>query len=172
MLSDIDTLHWYAINTKPNQEERVSANLRAGGIETFVPRIKSYKLNRQTGKKISYKKVLFPCYIFAKFNTKSCLNKVKFTRGLHSIVSFGGNPCIVEDAIIEIMLKMADGDNLINPEIDLKPGDRVIVDQPYLKDFIGVFVNGVSDSTRVMVLLSTLTYQINLVVEKEKIRKI
>ncbi|MCD9188140.1 MAG: hypothetical protein LUM44_17100 [Pyrinomonadaceae bacterium] len=172
MLSDFDTLHWYAINTKPNQEERVSANLRAGGIETFVPRIRSYKLNRQTGKKISYKKVLFPCYIFARFNSNTCLNKVKFTRGLHSIVSCGEHPCVVEDTIIEIMLKLTGKENIIDPEISLKPGDRVIVDQPYLKDFIGVFVNGVSDSTRVMVLLSTVTYQLNLIVEKEKIRKV
>ena len=171
MLSEIINSHWYAINTKPNQEQRVLLNLISGGIETFNPKIKSYRVNDFTGKKTFFKKNLFPSYIFAKFDLSKDYNKVRFTRGLQSIVSLGGKPCIVDDDIIELLKTNADADGFITFEKKLHPGDKVIIQKPYLKDFTGVFVRELSDNSRIQILLSTVTYQLNLIVDKNFVVK-
>ena len=172
MSNFIDNFHWYVLNTKPNQEQRVLLNLLTGGIETVAPKIKSFRINTFTGKKIFYKKFLFPGYIFARFNFLRDSTKVRFTRGLQSVVSFGGNPCIVDDDIILLMTDNIDEDGLVNLGDKLNPGDKVIVNKPYLKDFIGVFVKELSDNARVQILFSTVNYQMKLIVDKHYVSKL
>lgn len=171
MSNYFDNCHWYAINTKSNQEQRVSLNLLSGGIETFAPKIKSFRTNAVTGKRTGYRKNLFPGYIFARFNLEVDFNKVRYTRGLQSIVGFRGSPCVVDDDIILLMKNNADEDGLVNLDNKFNSGDKVIIDKPYLKDFIGVFVKELSDSTRVQILLTTVNYQLNLIVDKSFVSK-
>lgn len=167
-----EDFHWYAINTKPNQEQKVSLILLSGGIETFAPKIKSFRSNSFTGKKTYFRKSLFPNYIFARFKLARDFNKVRFTRGIHSIIGFGGSPNVVDDDIIDLIQNRTDQDGVIDLDNVFNPGDRVTVNKPYLKDFIGVFVKELSDHARVQILLSTVNYQLNLIVDKDYVSKL
>src|SRR5947209_15401805 len=89
-----DSTSWYAIHTKPHQEERASENLAAGGIEILAPRLATRKDNPAW-------KLLFPGYIFARFCVNQMLQKVQFTRGVAQVVSFGGVPAVIDDEVIE-----------------------------------------------------------------------
>src|SRR5215210_821766 len=98
-----DSLRWYAIQTKAQQEDRAESNLRAWGVETFVPRFRARRRGYYAGGATYLIKSLFPRYIFARFDANALLHKVNFTRGVQSVVRFGGTPAPVDDEVLAIM---------------------------------------------------------------------
>ena len=86
-----ETSQWYVVHTNPKQEERADSNLRAWGVETLHPKLKTRRFNEFTGAPTVTTRPLFPRYIFAKFNAREQLAKISFTRGVHYVVSFGDN---------------------------------------------------------------------------------
>lgn len=44
-----DVLRWYAIHTKPNQENRAEHNLRSWNVETFAPKFRRRCYRRYNG---------------------------------------------------------------------------------------------------------------------------
>src|SRR5215208_2764465 len=91
-LSAEDNYLWYVICTHPRQEDRAESNLIAWSVETFAPQIKKKQYNQFTGVAIQLPKPLFPRYIFARFKLNEMLHKVRYTRGVHSVVGFGAGP--------------------------------------------------------------------------------
>lgn len=85
------------------QEARAASNLLAWNVETFVPRYRSRRSNPFRSEPIFQIKPLFPCYIFAHFDADNSSHKVRYTRGMHSIVSAGGWPVPLDDALIDMM---------------------------------------------------------------------
>ena len=167
-----DTPRWYAIFTKPKQEDRADFNLRAWEVETFSPKIKELRRDPLTGRRTCTIKHLFPRYIFARFRASDLLHKVYFTRGVHSVVSFGDEPCPVSDDIIELIQSRRVGDGFIQLGEELKPGDKVIINQGSLKDFVGVLEGKVDDRDRVAILLTAVSYQGRVMVERDWVRKV
>jgi transcription antitermination factor NusG len=172
MFDNTSELNWYVLNTKPTHEQRVLLNLTAGGFESFYPQIKSYRINEFSGKRSYYRKSLFPSYIFAKFNFARSINKIKYTRGLYSIVSIANKPCVVEEEIIRLIKDKADENGIISPVEKLVKGDKVTINCPHLKNFIGVFEKESSDSLRIQILLQTVSYQLKLIVDKNLVSKV
>ena len=163
--------HWYAIHTHLNQENRTDANLRAWNVETFFPKIKEQRRNQYSGARISLTRPFFPRYIFARFDLKQLLHKVWFTRGVHSVVSFGGIPSPVDDDIIEFFQMRTDKDGFVRLGEDLRPGDRVMLHGGMLDSLVGIFEREMNDSERVMILLQTINFQGHIIVERNSIRK-
>jgi len=163
---------WYAIYTKLNQEERANSNLKAWKVETFSPRLKERKYARFTGKASYQIKPLFPRYIFARFNPEVLLNKVRFTRGVHGIVSYGESPSPVDDRIISIIQLQVAGDGCIQVKEELKTGDMVIIKGGLFESFMGVLKGELKDSDRVRILLTTVNYQSHVIVERALVKKI
>src|SRR6266478_5284850 len=98
-----DRLQWYVIKTQPKQEPRAECNLRAWGINTFHPKISERCISPFTGLTSYVVKPLFSRYIFAQFDVNSTYRRVCFTRGVHSVVNFGGDPLSVDDEIIKLI---------------------------------------------------------------------
>src|SRR5687767_12130087 len=94
-----DTLSWYVVHTHPKQEDRANSNLRALGIETLEPILRVNKFNQFTGKVTHLVKPLFPSYIFSRFRYNELYHKVRYTRGVHNLVSFNNKPAEVDDEI-------------------------------------------------------------------------
>jgi transcription elongation factor/antiterminator RfaH len=152
-------LSWYAVYTHPGQEERTSSNLKAWGIETFAPRIRERQANPFTGEPQYKIKPLFSRYIFARFDFSRLFHKLRYTRGVHSLVGFGFGPAPVDDHIIAIIQSKIGGDGFVKIGEPVRPGERVIIKDGPLKDFTGIFEREVKDSDRVVVLLNTISYQ-------------
>src|SRR5437588_5435367 len=114
--------HWYVIQTHPRQEDRAESNLRAWRVETFNPRIKEPRHQRYTGELIYLSKPLFPRYIFARFMANRLLNKIWFTRGVRSVVSFGGSATPVDDQIIDLIKARIGDDGFVQIGRELKTG--------------------------------------------------
>ncbi|HVF89323.1 MAG TPA: transcription termination/antitermination NusG family protein [Blastocatellia bacterium] len=164
-------LSWYVIHTNPRQEDRADSNLRAWGVETFSPRIMDRRFNPYTGKPSFMVKPLFQGYIFARFQASDSLHKVRFTRGVQSVISSGGDPVRVEDAIIATIRSRMSADGFIRLGDALKPGDEVVIKDGPLKDFTAIFEREMKDADRVMILLKTVSYQAHYVIARELVRK-
>jgi transcriptional antiterminator RfaH len=163
---------WYVIHTKPKQEYRASGNLLAWGVETLSPKLKSLRPSNFTGMPVEQVNPLFPRYIFARFDAATMLHKVWFTRGVNNVVSFGGNPVPVSDDIISVLQSKLDEDGLVRISDDLAFGDKVKITSGHLRDFEGVFERKIKASDRVVILLTAVSFQGCIEVERHSIEKV
>ena len=157
----VSNLSWYAIRTKPRQEERAVENLRSWGITTLAARLKGNDSRRDSQ--------LFPGYIFARFEGLKMLRNVYFTRGVAYVVSFGGVP-ISDDVIGEIHARM-DENGVINNKSYLNPGDEVVIRSGPLRNFVGVFERE-SGAERVQILLNAVAYSARVQVPRLEVAKL
>ena len=158
-----ESLSWYALATKPRQEDRAVENLTAWGIHTFVPKLDARDGQRQ--------KLLFPGYIFARFNIVTMAPKVRFTRGITYIVSFGGKPAAVADEIISAISARIDKTGTVTLGQSLQLGDPIVITSGPLRDFQGIFEQELSDRERVRILLTTLAYAGHVEISKQEVQK-
>jgi len=163
---------WYVAHTHPRQEERANSNLLAWGVETFIPKMKVIRYKAFTGEPIPLIKPLFPRYIFARFRLSDLYYKVRFTRGIRSLVSFMDKPCPIDDELIDLIKSRMDEEGLVRTVDNLKLGDEVIIKEGPLKSFSGVFVREMKDEDRIMILLRTVNYQAHVVIERGKVSKL
>ena len=162
---------WFAIHTQLHQENRADANLRAWNVETCYPRIKSMRRNEFSGAPVYVIKPFFQRYLFARF-PQQLLHKVWFTRGVASVVSFGGTACPIDHEVIEFLRARMNEDGFIKLGEEPKPGDRVVMKGGMLDSLEGVFEREMNDSERVMILLKTIKYQGHIIVAKDSIQKV
>lgn len=164
---------WYVIQTKPQQELRANSNLNAYGVKTFFPQVITSTAGKRSLKTKKQTKPLFPRYLFANFNASSMLQKVKYTRGIQTVVSFGNSPCVVDEELIRLIKLQREDDGFIHLERDcIKPGDKVIINKPYFRDFVGVFEHQTKDEDRVSILLTTVSYQVHVIVQRDELQKV
>jgi transcriptional antiterminator RfaH len=167
-----DTLSWYVVHTHPKQEERTSTNLQACGIETLTPKLRVNKYNEFTGKLSRLVKPLFPSYIFARFIYNEVFHKVRFSRGVHSLVGFNNKPSPLDDEIVGLIRSRIGADGFVKAFEELKPGDEVIIKDGRFQNFYGIFEREMEDADRVRILLSTVSFQAHVVVERVLVNKV
>src|SRR2546422_11135145 len=92
-------MNWYALNTKPHQENLVQLSLQKLGVESFCPILKQTKLIRRRRQTVIGP--LFLGYLFARFNPDIHYRAVNYARGVRRLVAFGDIPVVVDDEIIE-----------------------------------------------------------------------
>lgn len=163
---------WYVIRTGARQEERAVNNLNASHVETFLPKLKVRRPNPFTGATNWVSGPMFPRYAFARFDASRLLHQVSYTRGVHSVVRFGGVPAVVDDAIIELIQEQIGVDGLVRMGVELKVGDRVRIKDGPLSNFVGVFDYRIDHTSRVAILLTAVSYQPRIVIESESIEKV
>lgn len=164
--------HWYAVYTKPKEEQRADQNLAAWGVETLAPKIQERRTNEFTGRPTYFTKPLFPRYIFARFDAERLLRKVRFTRGVQNIVSLDSRPVIVDDSVIDIIRSRIREDGFVKLGEDLNVNDEVVVKNGALKSLVGIFERRVKASDRIIILLTAITYQGRISIEERMVEKV
>jgi transcriptional antiterminator RfaH len=162
---------WYAIRTRPKQESRAENNLSAWKVEVFYPKVQERRRHPYLGTPMYVTKALFPGYLFVRFDADRLLQKIYFTRGVHSVVSFGGQVAPIDNEIIEFIQSQVNEEGFVRIGEELKVGDRVRVNYGPLKSLAGVFERELKDSERIMILFETVGYQGRLVIAKEQVVK-
>ena len=170
--SIVNTPCWYAIHTHPRQENRAANNLKAWNVETFFPKIRDCNFNEFTGEPSYVTKPLFPRYIFAQFKLGDLYHKVRFTRGVHSVVGFSGTPIPIDEEIITLIQLNIKEDGFVRINEEISPGDKVIVKDGPLKNFTGIFEREMKDADRIRILLETVSYQAHVEIERELVKKV
>ncbi|WP_213878576.1 transcription/translation regulatory transformer protein RfaH [Pseudomonas sp. dw_358] len=97
MSSFSSNANWYLIQTKPRQEARAQEHLTRQNFECFRP------LHSPTSeaRKSRREEELFPGYVFIRMDEEHSWYPIRSTRGVSRVVAFGGQPCPVQDALIE-----------------------------------------------------------------------
>jgi len=158
------SLSWYAIRTKPRQEERAFDNLMSWGITALAPRLERDGVRRNPH--------FFPGYIFARFDGIKMLHRVHFVRGVAYVVSFGGMPAPISDDVIGEIYSRMDANGVIRDRTELNPGDHVVIRSGPLRNFVGVFERDLPGAERVQILLHTVAYSAHVEVARLEVAKI
>jgi transcriptional antiterminator RfaH len=167
-----DIPSWYAIHTHPKQENRAEMNLQAWSVETFFPKIRDCRFNEFTSEPSYFTKPLFPGYLFARFALNNLLHKVRFTRGVHSVVCIGSEPAPVDDRVIEIIVAQIDGSGFVKIDADLEPGAKVLIQAGPFKGLTGIFEREASAADRIKILLDCVSFQARVEVERQHVKSL
>jgi transcriptional antiterminator RfaH len=149
-------IQWYALHSHPHKEDLLWHQVESRGIEAFYPRVKVPVVNPRARKIRPY----FPGYLFVHVDLEqtgiSVLNWMPYSTGL---VSFGGEPSIVSDALIHALEKRIGQINAAGGEVfeNLKPGDPVVIQDGPFAGYEAIFDIRLSGSERVRVLLKLLS---------------
>ena len=167
-----DVLRWYVVKTQPKQEVRADCNLRVWGLNTFLPKVAERHTNPYTGVPSTVIRPLFPRYLFVQFEVAHSLRRVCFTRGVHSVVSFGNGPTSIDDEIIQMIQLRVGEDGLVKLDDELNEGDPVMINSGPLQHLVGVFQHDIKGTDRVAILLSAISFQGRVIIERDLVKKI
>jgi len=166
-----ETAHWYAIHTHPKQEDRAGSNMRVLGVPIFNLKTRERRYNQYTNVPSYITKPLFPRYIFARFKINDLYHKVRFTRGVSSVVSFGEEPTPIDEEVIALIQSHVKEDGFVRINEEIRPGDRVIVKDGPLKNFAGIFEREMKDTDRVRILLEAVSYQAHVEIGRDMVKR-
>jgi len=156
--------NWFVINTKPKKEFQVERLFSEGGFEFYYPK---YQHENRI-------KPFFPGYGFLFFDFPSQYQLVKYTRGVKRVVGNQEGPIPIPETVIQ-KIKAREVNGLIELEKhgeEPKVGDEIEVVEGPLKGLKGIFKKEIGDKERVMILLSYVSYQGQLLIEKTKLKKV
>jgi transcriptional antiterminator RfaH len=165
-----DQAKWYAIRTRPKEEDRAEFNLRTWQVQTFAPKLRELRTSGYGGQYVS--RPLFSSYIFAHFNADKQLHNINYTRGVQNVVSCGGRPVSIDDNVIILLRTKVDGDGFIRKDQELEPEDRVRIISGPFKSLVGIFKRRTKDKDRVRILLDAINYQSHLLIDREIVEKV
>ena len=152
--------HWYALHTKPRKEHMVRQLLENRGLDTFLPVLTSAGKHPPAARR---EQPFFARYLFAHFDLSSvALSSLNWCQGMTSVVSFGGQPAVVQDEVIHwLKLRLAQIDSRdYHSGLPLVPDARLRVISGPLRGMEAIFDRRLSgqDWARVLVrLLGRLT---------------
>jgi transcription antitermination factor NusG len=63
-------------------------------------------------------------------------------------------------------------DGLVRLDNELTPGDPVKIDRGPLREMVGVFQYDIKGTERVAILLTAISYQGHVIIEKDQVKKI
>ena len=95
--------NWYVAQTKYAQEKRAQQQLQSQGVTCLLPVFSEVRLRNGEVKAVS-PQPLFPTYIFVRFDPEVVhKTAIKSTRGISSLISFGGLPSVVPDNVMQLL---------------------------------------------------------------------
>jgi transcriptional antiterminator RfaH len=156
--------NWFVINTKPKKERQVAKLFAEGGFTCYVP------VFCQDGRIQPF----FAGYGFLRFDFPGDFQTVRYTRGVKRVVGSRASPTPVPDEAIE-RIKSREVNGLVEFEKHGEApriGDEIEVAEGPLKGLRGIFRREIGDNERVMILLNYVSYQGQLLIEKQKLKKI
>jgi transcriptional antiterminator RfaH len=163
-------LSWFVIRAHYRQESRAEANLRAGGIETFLPWVRSQS-RRRRNRQEREGEPLFPQYLFARFEPQLSLHDVTFTRGVQELLHVGGEFAMVDDEVIQFFRARVDEGGFIPLGRRLEPGERVMIECGPFAELTGIVERNLPARQRVIVLLTTVGLPLRVELPADHLRQ-
>jgi len=159
---------WFALTAKPQQEKAVAENLRAKGLECFVP---LYRVRRQwTDRVQSVDMPLFPGYVFCRF-AYSGRRGVLDTPGVTSVVSLADGPATVtDDEILRIRAIQASG-LPAQPWPYGQAGQKARIERGSLAGLEGLLIRE-KDALRVIVRVELLRRAVAVKIGRDMLRAV
>jgi transcription antitermination factor NusG len=128
---------WYALYTRHQHEKTVAQILTNKGFEILLPLYSTARRWKDRTKLLSLP--LFPSYVFLRGDLERWL-AIMTTPGVHSFVSFAGQPAAIPPAEIEAIRRVVEGGARVEPHPLLKCGEWVRVKCGPLMGIQGILV--------------------------------
>jgi transcription antitermination factor NusG len=87
-------------------------------------------------------------------------------------VSFGSGPVSIAEEIIKLIQSRVGEDGLVKLDNKVNPGDQVMIDSGPLRHMVGVFQHDIKGTQRAVILLTAISYQGRVIIEKDLVKKI
>lgn len=160
---------WLCVHTRPRRESAAEKYCHEVlGLDTYYPRLKHLKTIRRVKRWVVGP--LFPRYFFCRSNLAQNFRAVQYAPQVIGVVSFGGRPTHVDDAIIDQLKQWAgEAVDVMTVRPGFRPGDHVEIADGPLRGLQAVVLQEMSDHDRVAVLLSTLGCQARLIVSRSQL---
>lgn len=158
---------WFIVHSKPKQEFIAEKNLRSLGVRVYLPLyFKKVKKNKE---KINVISPLFSGYLFAQFSIRDFYHKVRYTRGVKSVL--GSNECLwtIDGNRIE-SIKSREYNGIVQlkkKEERFQKGDRIIIDEGEFDGWEGIFYEELPDRERAIILLTNVKFSSKLIIPKK-----
>jgi transcription antitermination factor NusG len=147
--------NWYAIRSKPRQEEAVWRQILSQGFKAFYPRLRVHPVNPRSRKVKPY----FPGYLFVQADLDEAgLSVFQWMPHAVGLISFGGEPAVVPDHLIQAIKRRVDEINAAGGELleSIGPGDSVWINEGPFHGYEAIFDSRLPGSARVRVLIEFL----------------
>jgi transcriptional antiterminator RfaH len=162
--------NWYVVATKPKNEERAALNLQQGSIDVLAPKLKLRKFKE--GRFVYVVEPMFPGYIFVKFHPIDEFRLVKYTRGVKTIIHFGGRIAPMQEELIEyIRSKLDDGIATVQKR-QFERGEKIIIKEGPFKNMSGLFEQELDGKERVAILLDGIQYSARMEIDRDLIASV
>ena len=89
-----------------------------------------------------------------------------------SVINFGNGPASIDDEIIEMIQLRVGEDGLVKLDDELNEGDPVMIDSGPLQHLSGVFQHDIKGTDRVAILLTAISFQGRVIIERDLVKKI
>jgi len=161
--------NWYAVQSKPYQEQLAVANVARLDVEVFLPRIRQEQPVCGVSRLVT--KPLFLGYFFARLCPILSYDAVRYTLGVLRIVGTSRFPIPIEEQIICSIKKHVHTDGFIRLETKpLLAGNRVSIEQGPFAGWMGKVEHEWDDGKRVMILLNAIDHA-RLLIEKRWLKQ-
>ena len=143
---------WYLAQCRPREEERALQNLSNQGIEAFYPYAEIKKRVRR--KLVDRTEALFPGYIFVHADLEIVSSStIGSTRGVRSLVRFGGGPSIVPSELVYDLMAHCDSDALREQLSDVPvSGEKVLIEQGPFAGLEAIYLEADGDMRAILLL--------------------
>jgi transcription antitermination factor NusG len=159
---------WYVLMVKPQHEMAVAEQLRAKGVEEYLP---LYTVKRRWRDRTATLSLpLFPRYVFCRSAFEDRL-KVLQLLSVTSIVSFGGKPSPVANEEIETIKAMVSSGRPLRPWPCVNVGERVRICEGSLEGVEGILVREKS-GYRVVINVEVLNRAVAVEIERDMVRAV
>ncbi|MBW1712264.1 MAG: UpxY family transcription antiterminator [Deltaproteobacteria bacterium] len=161
---------WYAVYTKSRHEQVAHNQLRAKGLEVFLPTVKTW--SRRTDRRLRIELPMFPGYLFVRttLHPEKHLSVLR-TVGVVKLISFKGRPMPVKPEEIKSLKILIETGVAIHPTENFHLGDWVrIVEGPF-KGVVGRLISRRS-AQRLVVAVETINRAVYVEVEDHLVRKV
>jgi len=88
------------------------------------------------------------------------------------VVNFNDSPAQIDDELVDLIKSRVGEDGFVKVGEDLNYGDKVLIKEGPLKTLVGIFERDVKDTDRVMILLSNISFQGRVTVERSVVAKV
>ncbi len=147
--------HWYALQSKPQQENFLWSQLSMRNIDAYYPRIRVQTVNPRS-KKI---KPYFPGYMFVNADLDQVgVSTIQWMPGVARMLSFGNEFAPIPDPFLQAIRERVDTINASDSEMfaNLRRGDVVVLRSGAFAGYEAIFDARLPGHDRVRVLLNWL----------------
>lgn len=166
-MNQVEPSSWFIVNTKPKQEFVAEKNLKQLGIAVYLPVFK--KKVKKNKEKVEVISPLFDGYLFAQFSINHSYHKIKYTRGVKTVL---GNQdylwTIGHDRIVDIQSREQDGIVIMKKNVEkFNRGDRIVIDEGDFDGWEGIFYEELPDKKRAIIMLTNVKFSSKLILPQK-----